>query len=593
MNNENFNINNVSYHYLINNLPSLGWLLKENEVFYQFISELSKLRPVFSKSKKTDSERNSTVQHLNCKTNEPKAKIMTRNTRRSGSGFDDDHPVSNQSSRSESNSNEIKYSLVSVGLIDHIYEATSQLFPEMGTYEQIKARNQSLADLKEKSVSLNSPAQQAPNLESVPNIDGSNATCKSREQTMHSFRALFCIRCNRYDCFLHGSSLYKTRRQRHDIKPDLTPCNRNCFFNLDYVQQKILEQTQEMSLDSFDKKSTLLKKSTKQRNSAQSSGNEASSEDSNDSNSIKNVKLKPGQPQDKLNFENLFSKTNSLSNGSNGQSLINETNGQQSTNCLPLDLEENSSSMVSKINDLSDNCNCGEWTGAEQSLLSCLLDVYNNVNNFCCIAEALPNKCCFHVYEYTTKTLISKDPESISKFLVFSNFKSFLSFHSNLNGEDSTSSNNRKKKKKISFRPLAFQNRKIINKLYNNNPNQANANEEGLNGNLMNNVYNYIPCDHPGLACDENCICIKAGRFCEKYCNCSSDCSQRFPGCRCKAQCNTKQCPCYLAVRECDVDLCGTCGASNFEVTQISCKNVSVQKGLKKHLLLAPRYVYR
>ena len=38
-----------------------------------------------------------------------------------------------------------------------------------------------------------------------------------------------------------------------------------------------------------------------------------------------------------------------------------------------------------------------------------------------------------------------------------------------------------------------------------------------------NQVQNYTPCDHPGQPCTD-CQCVGVGRYCEKFCQCSSEC---------------------------------------------------------------------
>ncbi|XP_032672415.1 histone-lysine N-methyltransferase E(z) isoform X2 [Odontomachus brunneus] len=405
----------------------------------------------------------------------------------------------------------------------HIFNAISSMFPDKGRPEE----------LKEKYIELTERSD--PNVlppECTPNIDGINAKSVPREQTMHSFHTLFCRRCFKYDCFLHprgtspqglqvchpGPNLLK--RKGPDLKPFSEPCGTECYMHLEGMKEKLAAQAADIKDDEGDEKRGGPPRKVRKQASVDS-GNEASSEDSNDSN-------KYGQGGGCQDFKQNVNKDT--------RSEVIMEDQAQPENQTPFTLLGLDIKMDNKFT----------WTGSEQSLFRALHKAFPG--NPCALAQIMLTKTCKEVYEFAQK--------EASDIPAIENLKDFTP--------------PRKKKKK--HRLWSMHCRKIQLKK-----------DSGAN-----HVHNFAPCDHPGRACDNSCPCIQAQNFCEKFCQCSSECQNRFPGCRCKAQCNTKQCPCYLAVRECDPDLCQTCGADQFQITRISCKNVSVQRGLHKHLLMAP-----
>lgn len=126
----------------------------------------------------------------------------------------------------------------------------------------------------------------------------------------------------------------------------------------------------------------------------------------------------------------------------------------------------------------------------------------------------------------------------------------------------------------------------------------------------------FMPCNHLGeCATDEctcgsishdekcdlaNCDCKQTAKvMCEKTCRCASNCPYRFRGCSCAkfpgGSCASETCECRMLERECDADLCGSCGAGEIlnpvnrnddEITKGRCQNVSIQRGIPARTLL-------
>ncbi|KAF1990423.1 hypothetical protein K402DRAFT_417860 [Aulographum hederae CBS 113979] len=106
----------------------------------------------------------------------------------------------------------------------------------------------------------------------------------------------------------------------------------------------------------------------------------------------------------------------------------------------------------------------------------------------------------------------------------------------------------------------------------------------------------FYPCSHEGSSCEQaRCSCYMGNIACEKTCTCPATCTRRYRGCTCahvgKPCSQTSKCRCQELNRECDPDICGTCGAAEAlnplnrysdKVLAKACQNINIQRNVPK-----------
>ncbi|KAI5829890.1 SET domain-containing protein, partial [Schizophyllum commune Tattone D] len=101
------------------------------------------------------------------------------------------------------------------------------------------------------------------------------------------------------------------------------------------------------------------------------------------------------------------------------------------------------------------------------------------------------------------------------------------------------------------------------------------------------------PCSHVGPCTRKNnCPCAMNRAHCTRVCRCHLQCActRRWTGCKCAPgedghACGDKRaCPCHLASRECDPELCLGCASRDHTLGR--CKNSQIQHNKRKKTIL-------
>lgn len=250
-----------------------------------------------------------------------------------------------------------------------------------------------------------------------------------------------------------------------------------------------------------------------------------------------------------------------------------------------------------------DKAKKSEWTKAQDGLLLSSATVFKDNPRAACLMTCVINKPCYEVKTSSARAqnavlLITIDPAQIDSEL---RRRGLLSIQAPTPAVTTTTlpfmnpppERPQPQNPKTGKRKRTFDTRPAPKpKLKGEYP------ADCVNTDLSDHRNYYKPCTHTG-PCNSSCPCVKAKVMCEKYCNCDADCPRRWRGCNCAASgracSHNSTCACVKWNRECDPDLCGTCGAAetlspsnryNEELAAVCCQNVALQRDVPRRTLL-------
>ncbi|XP_019446794.1 PREDICTED: histone-lysine N-methyltransferase CLF-like isoform X1 [Lupinus angustifolius] len=405
---------------------------------------------------------------------------------------------------------------------------------------------------------------------------------KDLGEVLGSFDNLFCRRCHDFVCRLHGCNqdlVFPADKQTPWSPPDSTnaPCGPNCFrlvLNSEiFARATSSSQANVIESHSGDVGEQMLSKkfsgvfAKRQKKCSKSESASSNAKSIYESSGSGN-----GPIQDiASSSHSILPKIRSMKKGG-----IGKTNSKRVVDCVLVSMQkrqnkamtsnsnstgeglDRSSNKIDKNSPIISSEDMGKefvhekdcqlkftddesWKPLEKGLLDKGMQIFGR--NSCLIARNMLNglKTCWEVYQYIDykegKMSVPNGDAPSSPLEVY--------FKGN---------------KKVRRRSKFLRRRGRVGRLrYTWKSTAYRTNRKRITERKDQLYKQYNPCGCQS-ACVKQCPCRENGTYCEKYCGCPDSCKIRFRGCRCaKSQCQSRQCPCFAAQRECDPDVCRNC----------------------------------